>query len=73
MKRLVSIVAAGVVAGFATAPGTAGAPDTNQLQRQSHFCYTGCRIECQWLHQGDQQAINQCYAQCVVDRCGAPI
>ena len=73
MKKLVSIVAAGILASLAAAPGTASAPGSDQLQRQSHFCYTGCRIECQWLHQGNQQAINQCYAQCVVDRCGATL
>ena len=70
MKRMASVMAAGLVAGFAAAPGTAGLPGQDQLQRQHSLCFTACRIECQYLHQGDQAAISQCYVQCTIDRCG---
>ena len=70
MRKIASIAVAGVVAGFAAAPSSAGLPGL-EPQRQHNLCYTACRIECQYLNPGDQQAITQCYIQCAIDRCGA--
>ena len=72
MKRLASIAIAGIVVGLAAAPGSASTPGL-EPQRQHSLCYTACRIECQYLHQGDQTAINQCNIQCVIDRCGGVV
>ena len=69
MKKSAAIAATAIVVGFA-APGSAGLPGM-EPQRQNNLCYTACRIECQYLNQGDQAAITQCYVQCAIDKCGA--
>ncbi len=69
MKKSAAIAATAIVVGFA-APGSAGLPGM-EPQRQNNLCYTACRIECQYLNQGDQATITQCYVQCAIDKCGA--